>query len=474
MVNGLFGRMKTKPSDEVLPNQEHLAFIDDGAAAVLLSTPTHARILLWCCFLFFMSAITWAAWAELDEVTIGQGKVIPSRQLQVIQNLEGGIVKEIFVKEGDIVEKGQPLLRIDDTRFRSDFREREQELVTLKGGIARLRAEMASVVVKNDPTLGWREQVVIEEAPIQFPDGFEGLFTEYAARERSVQKDRITNLKNQLYILGQQIEQKEQEMIELNAKIKTVNRSVELAKQELNISRPLAKEGIVPQVELIKLERQVNEMEGELESNRLLIPKLNSVLRETISKRNDIALTFRADSQTELNEKQGQLGQLSEGQVGLRDRVDRTSVIAPLKGTIKKLKINTLGGVVQPGMDLMEIVPLEDTLLVESKISPKDIAFLRPGLDAVVKITAYDFTIYGGLHGKVEQISADSIQDEDGNAFYLVRVRTEKSYLGDELNVLPIIPGMLASTDIITGKKSVLDYLLKPILRAKQSALRER
>jgi adhesin transport system membrane fusion protein len=165
---------------------------------------------------------------------------------------------------------------------------------------------------------------------------------------------------------------------------------------------------------------------------------------------------------------------LSEGQVGLRDRVDRTSVIAPLKGTIKKLKINTLGGVVQPGMDLMEIVPLEDTLLVEAKVSPKDIAFLRPGLDAIVKITAYDFTIYGGLHGKVEQISADSIQDEEGNSFYLVRVRTEKSYLGDELNALPIIPGMLASADIITGKKSVLDYLLKPILRARQSALRER
>ncbi len=249
---------------------------------------------------------------------------------------------------------------------------------------------------------------------------------------------------------------------------------MDLARQELNISRPLAKEGIVPQVELIKLERQVNEMQGELEANRLLIPKLNSVLRETISKRNDIALKFRADSQTELNERQGKLSQLSEGQVGLRDRVDRTSVIAPLKGTIKKLKINTLGGVVQPGMDLMEIVPLEDTLLVEAKVSPKDIAFLRPGLEAVVKITAYDFTVYGGLHGKVEQISADSIQDEEGNSFYLVRVRTEKSYLGDELNALPIIPGMLASADIITGKKSVLDYLLKPILRAKQSALRER
>ncbi|MFM7970613.1 HlyD family type I secretion periplasmic adaptor subunit [Aeromonas sp. A-5] len=281
-------------------------------------------------------------------------------------------------------------------------------------------------------------------------------------------------MKNQLYILGQQIEQKEQELIELNAKIRTVNRSVELARQELNISRPLAKEGIVPQVELIKLERQVNEMQG---SWRATVCLFQNSIRYCVRPSPSVMilrLKFRADSQTELNERQGKLSQLSEGQVGLRDRVDRTSVIAPLKGTIKKLKINTLGGVVQPGMDLMEIVPLEDTLLVEAKVSPKDIAFLRPGLEAVVKITAYDFTVYGGLHGKVEQISADSIQDEEGNSFYLVRVRTEKSYLGDELNALPIIPGMLASADIITGKKSVLDYLLKPILRAKQSALRER
>lgn len=145
---------KKTPSDTVLPAPEHLEYVDDGAAAVLLTTPTRARVLLWACFLFFVSAIVWAAWAELDEVTVGQGKVIPSRQLQVIQNLEGGIVKEIFVKEGDIVEKGQPLLRIDDTRFKSDFREREQELVTLKGDIARLRAEIRSVVVKNEPNQG--------------------------------------------------------------------------------------------------------------------------------------------------------------------------------------------------------------------------------------------------------------------------------------------------------------------------------
>ena len=240
------------------------------------------------------------------------------------------------------------------------------------------------------------------------------------------------------------------------------------------MNRPLAKEGIVPQVELIKLERQVNEMSGELENTRLLLPKQNSLLKEAILKRIDVALKFRVDSQKELEEKRSKLAQVTEGQVGLKDRVARTSVVSPVKGTIKTIKVNTVGGVVQPGMDLAEVVPLEDTLLVEAKVLPKDIAFLRPGLPAIVKITAYDFAIYGGLKGTLEHISADTIQDDKGNAFYLVRVRTEKSYLGDSKKPLPIIPGMMANVDIITGKKSVLDYLLKPILRARYTALHER
>ena len=253
-----------------------------------------------------------------------------------------------------------------------------------------------------------------------------------------------------------------------------MSRSVDLAAQELSMNRPLAKEGIVPQVELIKLERQVNEMSGELENTRLLLPKQNSLLKEAILKRIDVALKFRVDSQKELEEKRSKLAQVTEGQVGLKDRVARTSVVSPVKGTIKTIKVNTVGGVVQPGMDLVEVVPLEDTLLVEAKVLPKDIAFLRPGLPAIVKITAYDFAIYGGLKGTLEHISADTIQDDKGNAFYLVRVRTEKSYLGDSKKPLPIIPGMMANVDIITGKKSVLDYLLKPILRARYTALHER
>ena len=455
-------------------SQKQQNLLDDASAAVLLTTPRGARALLWACFLFFIVAIIWAAWAELDEVTRGEGKVIPSKQLQVIQNLEGGIVKEIFAREGQQVEQGQELLRIDDTRFSSDFRERQQELISLQGDVARLKAEIASITVSNDSTLPWREQAVLKEQTIVFPDDYEKSFPENAARQRSALQVNINNLNNQLVIMGQQIEQKENEILEINNKIRTYGRSVGLASREVAINRPLVKEGIVSQVDLLKMQRQLNDMQGELENARLLLPKQNSLLRESILKRKDVALKFRVDAQREMEEKQSRLSQLKEGQVGLRDRVSRTSVTSPVKGTIKTLKVNTVGGVVQPGMDIVEIVPTEDTLLIEAKVLPKDIAFLRPGLKAMVKFTAYDFTIYGGLDGKLEHISADSIQDDKGNSFYLVRVRTERSFLGDEKAPLPIIPGMMATVDIVTGKKSVLEYLLKPILRAKQSALRER
>ena len=455
-------------------NQRQLDLIDDASAAVMLTAPRRARILLWSCFLFFIVATIWAAWAQLDEVTRGEGKVIPSKQLQVIQNLEGGIVKEIFVREGQMVKEGQELLRIDDTRFRSDFREKQQELVSMQGDVARLRAEISSINIVNNLSLPWREQVVVNEQAIIFPEGYEKVFPENVVRQQGALQENISNLNNQLVIMGQQIEQKENEILEINSKIRTLSRSVGLAAREVAMNRPLVSEGIVSQVDLLKMQRQLNDMQGELENARLLLPKQNSLLREAILKRKDVAFKFRVDSQKELEEKQSRLSQLNEGQVGLQDRVSRTSVISPVDGTIKTLKVNTVGGVVQPGMDIVEIVPSEDNLLIEAKVLPKDIAFLRPGLASMVKFSAYDFAIYGGLHGKLEHISADTIQDDKGNAFYLVRVRTDRSFLGDAATPLPIIPGMMASVDIVTGKKSVLEYLMKPILRAKQSALRER
>ncbi|PSJ40190.1 HlyD family type I secretion periplasmic adaptor subunit [Zobellella endophytica] len=453
---------------------ELLDYSRDTAAAVLLTTPRRARLLLWSMLLFVTVAIVWANFAYLDEVTSGQGKVIPSQQLQVVSNLEGGIVRELYIREGQQVDKDQPLLLIDDTRFRSDLRERGQEIAALQGDIIRLRAEVNSVVIDDDPALAWREQVKLRVEPLLFSDEFQQQYPGQSEVQQAVFSERVGYINNQLSILGQQIEQREQEIIETNSRIRTLQRGVSLASREVDISRPLAREGIVPEVEILRLERQLNEMQGELESTRLLIPKLNASLRENIFKRKEIALTFRSEAQKELSERRSRQAQLREGEVGLQDRVQRTLVTAPLKGTVKTLRVNTVGGVIQPGMDLIEIVPLEDTLLVEARILPKDIGFLRPGLAAMVKFTAYDFTIYGGLRGEVEKISADSIQDEEGNTFYLATIRTEESFLGTEQAPLLIIPGMQAGVDIITGKKTVLDYLLKPILRAKQNALRER
>jgi len=465
--------MADKAKQSRLPENDQLDFIDDGSAAVLLNTPKRARLLLWMVWFFVIFAISWAYVAELDEVSIGAGKVIPSLQLQVIQNLEGGILKNIYVKEGDLVEKGQVLLQIDDTRFKSDFRSREQELVSLKAIIARLQAEDKSILIGSNKD-NWQVGTKIEPQSIIFPSGLDKLFPLVVGRQKQELVGRLDNLTNQMVIIEQKITQKEQNVIEVNAKVRHASTSYKLAKKELSLTAPLAKEGVVSQVELIQLQRQVNQLKGDMVASRLLLPKLQSELKETILKRREIALNYKAQLQKELNEAQDQLAKLSAGQVGIKDRVTRTEVLSPVKGTIQKTYLHTVGGVIQPGMDMMEIVPVDDSLLIEAKISPKDIAFIRPGLDALVKFTAYDFTIYGGLTGTLEHISADTIVDEDGQSFYLVRVRTELSYLGDKYKPLPIIPGMLASVDIITGKKSVLDYLMKPILRARLSALRER
>ncbi|WP_417604244.1 HlyD family type I secretion periplasmic adaptor subunit [Oceanimonas baumannii] len=456
------------------PRPEQLEYASDTAAALLLNTPKGARALLWCMLAFVLAAIIWARLAWLEEVTSGTGTVIPSSQLQVVSNLEGGIVRELYVHEGERVEKGQPLLLIDDTRFKSDLREREQEIAALQGDVLRLGAQVDAILVQEDANTGWREQVQVVPVPLNFPDEFVAQYAEQPAIQRSLYNERLDYVRNQLSIIGNQISQREQEIVETNSRVSTLRRGVGLAAREVNMSRPLAREGIVPQVEILRLERQLNELQGELNSARLLLPKLEATLRETIFKRKEVALSFRSEAQQDLNERRVRLAQLKEGEVGLQDRVKRTSVLSPVKGTVKTLSVNTVGGVVQPGVSLVEIVPLEDTLLVEARIEPRDIGFLRPGLEAMVKFTAYDFTIYGGLMGEVEKISADSIQDKDGNTFFLVTIRTRESYLGSEQAPLRIIPGMQAGVDIITGKKTVLDYLLKPILRAKQGALRER
>jgi adhesin transport system membrane fusion protein len=434
---------------------EDLDYMSDAAAAVLLRAPRGGRLILWATFAFFVAALAWAYWAQLDEVTAGIGKVIPSSQVQVVQNLEGGIVSEILVHDGDHVEKGQVLLRIDDTRFASSLREAGQKYNALLLRKARLYAEANASDMVVPEGLG-------EEVPDMVRD------------ERKLYTARADQLANNRKILQAQVRQREQELDEAKAKQKHLGRSLELLSKELKMTEPLVDAGAISKVDVLRLRRQVNDQQGELDAVKLSIPRLQSQLVEVRKKADEVGLSFRAKAREELSDVVSELSQMQESNVALRDRVKRTSVRSPMRGTVKQVLVSTVGGVIQPGMDLVEIVPSDDSLLVEAKVSPRDIGFIGPGQEAVVKITAYDFSIYGGLKGKVEQISADAIQDDEGRSFYLVRVRTEENHLGTSARPLPIIPGMQAEVDILTGKKSVLQYLLKPVLKARQQALRER
>ncbi|MCL1140944.1 HlyD family type I secretion periplasmic adaptor subunit [Shewanella pneumatophori] len=451
-----------------------LEMVDDVYGAMMTDAPTSHRLTIWALSALVVTFLLWAYFAELDQVTTGMGKVIPSSQVQVIQSLDGGILQEMYVQEGLIVTKGQPLVRIDATRFQSDFAQQEQEVNSLLANVIRLKTELNSITISgisND----WREQVKISPQTLIFPATLEETDSELTRRQREEYVGRLDNLSNQLEIQARQIQQRNQEIQELASKIKTLTTSYQLVSRELELTRPLAEKGIVPEVELLKLQRVVNDIQGELASLRLLRPKVKSTMDEAILKRRESVLIYAADSRAQLNEMQTKLSRMNEAQVGAQDKVSKAEITSPVNGTVKTVHINTLGGVVQPGVDIIEIVPSEDKLLIETKIIPKDIAFLHPGLPAVVKVTAYDFTRYGGLNGVVEHISADTTQDEEGNSFYIVKVRTEFSSLTkDDGTEMPIIPGMLTSVDVITGQRSVLEYILNPILRAKDTALRER
>ena len=391
----------------------------------------------------------------------------------MVQNLEGGVIKKILVKEGQRVKQNQQLLLIDNTRFLSDFREQDQQVANLTASVLQLSVSINSITINNDfNENNWKKNVVINHHVLIFPAELETNRPELVQRQRAAYRENINSLLNQLSVIDQKVNQKQQEFIGIQSKVNNLRQSYRFAQEELKITKPLADEGIVPKIELLKLQRQVNDTRRDMISNELNIPAIQSSIREIMLSRIGVALNFRLQQQKKLNSTQDELSSLIESSIGLEDRVNRTVVLSPVTGIIKKLNINTVGGVIQPGMELIEIVPTEDILLVETKVAPRDIAFLHPQLHAIVKFTAYDFTKYGGLTGKIEHISADTTQDKDGNSFYLVRIRTDKTHFGQEMN-LPIIPGMTTSVDIITGKRTILDYLIQPILRAQKNSLKE-
>ena len=323
--------------------------------------------------LAFFSAVIWASFSRLDEITRGSGKVIPSSRLQVVQNLEGGILEKLFVHEGELVEAGQPLLQLDDTRFRSTFRESAVEYYSELAKAARLKAELSG-------------------KDIQFPAELQD-YQDYINRELSIFEKRKAGLRAELDIASRQASQAKHELAASEAQLEFLTTSLELGEEELSLTEPLAKQGVVSQVEMIQLKQRVNELASEQKMTELNIPKLKSAYEEALARKRELTAKFREEVVQELRETEVKLDQISESHTNLEDQVDRTLVRSPVEGIIKKININTVGGVIQPGMDLMEIVPVEDTLLIKAEINPKDIGFLREGMRAVVKLTAYDFAI---------------------------------------------------------------------------------
>jgi len=436
--------------------KEDQAYLSDVNSANLYGASIQSHIILWVAFSFFATALLWANIAELDEITRGSGKTIPSRHVQVLQNLEGGILSAILVQEGELVEKGQALLKLDTVRFASSFNETKLTYYELLATVARLKAE-------------------VNKAPLVIPKEVLLNAPNIASDARRLLASRQNELSANRRISSDQIQQKEQDLIELQSKSRKISVSYKLLKEELVMTEPLVKEGAISRVEILRLRRSANDLRGELTASRLAIPRIKSSIKEAENKLSELEIRFHTEALEELNIAKAELNRTSETVLALEDRVARTQIISPVKGTIKQLKVTTIGGIVQPGMDLIEIVPLEDKLLIEAEVRPADIAFLRPGQKATIKLTAYDFSIYGGLEAVLENISPDTIINEESReSFYLIRLRTDKNYLEKHGERFNIIAGMTANVDILTGKKTVLDYLLKPILKARNRALHER
>jgi adhesin transport system membrane fusion protein len=420
--------------------------------AILDQEPLKTRRLLYAIALSVVVMIVWATFAEVDIVTRGQGKVIPSRQVQILGSQDGGVITEILVREGDLVQQGQLLLKLDQTRSQSSLGENMAERSGLIVRAARLRA-----MVDGQPFEP--SQVMLTET------------ADIVYQEQQLYDSRLEELEVQKGIARQQLKQRREELRELGVRRGQLGRELELATEELSRTTPMIESGAVSPVEVLRLQREVNKAEGELKQTRAQLSRVSASISEAEGKLAGVDLEFSNGVREQLADTVNRINALTEAGAGLSDRVRQTNLLSPVTGTIKQLLYNTVGGIVLPGRDIVELIPADDSLLVEVRVRPQDIAFMAPGQVANVKVTAYDFVVYGGLEGKVEQIGADTVLDEDGNAFYEVSVRTTTVAFGKDQ---PIIPGMTVEVDILTGKKTIMAYLMKPVLRAQQRSLSER
>jgi adhesin transport system membrane fusion protein len=414
----------------------------------------HMQLLTICgCILVFL---VWASFAKLDQVARGEGKVIPSSEIQQLQHQEGGTVDAILVKEGEKVQMNQVIMRLSNVGASSDLGASEAKYNGLKAKLIRLQAEADG---KGMP---------------EFPDDLTKAAPEAVSLELNTYRADTLKLSSEIDVLRSQLNQREQEVNEITTKISDTNRVISLAQQEMDMISPLVERGSAPKRDLLQMQQQMAQHKTDLNGLRAALPRARAAVEEARARLSDATTQFRAGAQADLAQTQIEMQTIGQTLGGLEDKKARTEIRSPVDGIVKDLKINTVGGVVKPGETVAEIVPTDDTLLVEARIRPADIAFIYPGQKAMVKLTAYDFSIYGGLPGEVADISADSITDEKGNSFYRVKVRTKVTSIKHEGQELPIIPGMVATVDILTGERTVMEYMLKPLIKTVDSAMRER
>ncbi len=444
LIDRLFGRW--------VQTSGRADWVSDTEWARIMQEPLRARTLLYGVFLALVALIVWASLAEIDEITRGDGRVIPSRQLQTLQSLDGGMVEDILVREGQIVDQGDLLVRVDPIRFAASLGESRAQYLALTAEVTRL----AALVTGTEPIF---PPEVSEEAP------------ELLRHEQRLYRSSLEELTEQQSVYESQIEQRQQELEEARAAVRQYTNTLRPTQRELEVTRPLLDSGAVSDVDVLRLERQVATIEGELSRAQAAVARSEAAVTEARNRKREVELTMINRWQNQLSESRGRLDALTQAGQGLEDMVRQAEIRSPIRGTVQRLHINTVGGVLTPGRDVVDIVPLDDQLMIEARIHPRDIAFIRPQQEATIRLTAYDFSIYGGLSARVEHISADTITDEQDNTYYLVRLITEPGGFDEDLL---IIPGMTTQVDIITGKRTVMEYLLKPILRAGSMALTER
>lgn len=447
---------KLKKSDKPIEyTEKDYEFMNSLSSAILQSVPskTSKVIKIWLITTFL--AIIWSSLAEIDEITRGDGEAIAYGQNQIIQNLEGGIVEEILVNEGQRVKVGEAILKISNAKSLSTSQTNQIKYEELEAKRARLYAQANDIAFNVTKTDNEELNVQLEEAKKLFDSNK----LEFEAKDNSILE---------------QITQKKQSLTEAKARVASLQKSLEFVTEEIAMTEPMVAQGIKSKVDFLKLKREASAIENDIEAAKLSLPRLASLIEESNSNRKAAKQLFLSTAKEQLNTVTAELARIQTQQVELTDQVDRTLVKSPVEGIVQKLFVNTVGGVIKPGADLIEIVPTSKKLYLEIKIKPADIAFIHPEAEAKVKISAYPSNLHGVLTGKVVSISPDTITDKKENTFYLIHVETDKNHLGTEAKPLKIIPGMTVSVDIITGKKTVLQYILKPILKTKEYVFTEK